>query len=76
MELPINYYVTTYTSFSHDHVLGILSKTDAQYDCDVALSDEYYSKFRVHSGRDLFTSLREQAEDNTGAAFSIEYGSE
>lgn len=76
MELPINYYITTYTSFSHHHVSKLLAGTPASYTVDVALSDEYYSKFRVHSERDVFTQIREQAENNNGSAFTIEYGSE
>lgn len=69
------YNVNTYTSFSHNHLIAVLSSNDAEYKYDVLESEEVYSRFIVRSGIDVFHLLKQLIDDNNGTSISIEYGS-
>ena len=70
----MRYFITTYTSFSHTHVINLLSSNDAQYRFQDYPTEESYSKFEILSDRYTFEVLREASKENNGSAFSIEYG--
>jgi hypothetical protein len=70
----MRYFITTYTSFSHTHVINLLSSNDAQYRYQDYPTEESYSKFEILSDRHTFEVLREASKENNGSAFSIEYG--
>ena len=47
----MRYYITTYTSFSHTHVINLLSSNDANYQYKDYPTEETYSRFEVLSDR-------------------------
>ncbi len=69
------YYITAYTSFSHNHVIAILSSNEANYRYEVHQTEQMYSRFEVYSNLKAFQMLREAADENNGNSFTIEYGS-
>jgi hypothetical protein len=71
----IKYYITTYTSFSHNHVIAILSSNEANYRFDMLQTEQEYSRFQVYSNLRAFQMLREAAAENNGNSFTLEYGS-
>lgn len=71
----LKYYITTYTSFSHNHVIAILSSNEANYRYEVHQTEQMYSRFEVYSNLKAFQMLREAADENNGNSFTIEYGS-
>jgi len=70
----MRYYITTYTSFSHTHVINLLSSNEAKYQFKDYPTEESYSMFEVVSDRYVFEILREASKENNGAAFTIDYG--
>jgi hypothetical protein len=70
----IRYNVTTYTKFSHNHVIGLLSSNDADYRYTEYPTEETYSRFEVVSNRNAFETIREASKENNGASFTLEYG--
>lgn len=70
----IRYFVTTYTKFSHNHLIGLLSTNDANYRYTEYPTEETYSRFEVVSNRNAFEIIREASKENNGTAFSLEYG--
>ena len=70
----MRYFITTYTSFSHTHVINLLSSNDAQYQYKDYPTEETYSRFEVLSDRYTFDVIREAASNNDGTAFTLEYG--
>jgi len=70
----MRYFITTYTSFSHNHVIALLSSNDAEYRFIDYPTEESYSKFEVISDRAAFEMLREASKENDGSAFTLEYG--
>ena len=70
----IRFNVTTYTKFSHNHVIGLLSSNDAQYKYQEYPTDETYSRFEVISNATAFEAIREASKENNGTAFTLEYG--
>lgn len=70
----IKYYITTYTSFSHNHVIAILSSNEARYRYEVPQTEQWYSKFEVYSNQKAFEMLKEASQENDGNAFTLEYG--
>ena len=70
----MRYYITTYTSYSHNHVIGLLSSNDAEYRYVDYPTEETYSRFEVISNRVAFEMLREASKENNGTAFTLEYG--
>ena len=74
-QTDIKYYITTYTSFSHNHVIAILSSNEAKYRFEVQQTEQMYSRFEVYSNPRAFEMLREAASENNGNSFTLEYGS-
>jgi hypothetical protein len=74
-ERKIRYNIATYTSFSHNHVIALLSSNEAEYRYEEQPTEEYYSRFTVVSDLSTFEKLREASKENNGAAFNIEHGS-
>jgi hypothetical protein len=74
MDNNIRYFVTTYTQFSHNHVIGLLSSNDANYRYVEYPTEETYSRFEVMSNRNAFEIIREASKENNGTAFTLEYG--
>ncbi len=70
----IRYFVTTYTKFSHNHLIGLLSSNDADYRFTEYPTEETYSKFEVISNHVAFETIREASKENNGTSFSLEYG--
>lgn len=70
----IRYYVTTYSYYSHNHLINVLSSLDALYKYDVLQSEEVYSKFVVESTLEAYNTIKQLMENNDGTAISIEYG--
>lgn len=71
----IKYYITTYTSFSHNHVIALLSSNDAQYRYDIDQTEQWYSRFEIYSNQRAFDMLKEASHENNGNSFTLEYGS-
>ncbi len=70
----IRYHINTYTSFSHNYVIALLSSKDADYRYSIMQSEEVYSRFEVYSDLNAFEQIRELSKDNNGTAFTIEHG--
>ena len=70
----IQYYLTTYTNYSHRVALQILDRFQVQYKSRIIETAESYSKLEVWSDRETFEAIRELTKDNNGAAISIEFG--
>jgi len=70
----LRYFITTYTGFSHNHVIALLSSQGAEYRFEQAPTEETYSRFEIISSRDVFEVLREASKENNGSSFSLEYG--
>lgn len=70
----MRYFVTTYTSFSHTHVINLLSSNDANYQYKEYPTEETYSRFEVLSDRYTFDIIREASTSNDGTSFTLEYG--
>ncbi len=70
----IRYYISTYTSFSHNYVIALLSSNDAHYRFETPETEQGYSKFEVHSNQTTFNMLKEASQQNDGNAFTLEYG--
>ena len=71
----MKYFLNTYSQFSHNHVIAILSSNDAQYRYDMLGNEELYSRFQVMSGMNVYNIIKELIEENNGTAITIEYGS-
>ncbi len=69
------YFANTYTSFSHNHLIAMLSSNDAQYVFDMTPTEEVYSRFKIMSNQRTYNLIREAIEVNDGNAITIEYGS-
>lgn len=70
----MKYFVNTYTSFSHNHLIAILSSTDTPYRYEELGNEEVYSRFEVNSNNDVYSTIKQLSDDNNGTAISIEYG--
>jgi hypothetical protein len=70
----IRFHVVTYTKFSHNHLIGLLSSNDAQYRYTEYPTEESYSRFEVISNQQAFEAIREASKENNGTAFTLEYG--
>ncbi len=70
----LRFNITSYSNFSHNYVIALLSSNDAQYRFTENLTEESYSMFEVISDRNTYEKIREASKENSGAAFSVEYG--
>ena len=70
----VRYHINTYTSYSHNYVIALLSSKDAEYRYNVMESEEVYSRFEVLSDLQAFEEIRELSKENNGTAFTIEHG--
>ena len=70
----MKYYVNTYSQFSHNHVIAILSSNECQYRFEYLQTEQTYSRFEVYSNMETFRSFREMIDQNDGTAISIEHG--
>jgi len=70
----LRYFVTTYTNFSHTHVINLLSSNTAEYRYQEYPTEETYSRFEIISDKYTFELLREASKENDGSAFTLEYG--
>jgi hypothetical protein len=70
----LKYYLTTYSQYSHNHLIAILSSNGAEYRFDVLQNEEVYSRFLVISDITIYNIVRQLIDNNDGTAISIEYG--
>ena len=70
----IKYYITTYSQYSHNHLIAILSSNEAQYRYDVLQNEEVFSRFVAISDITIYNIVRQLIDNNDGTAISIEYG--
>lgn len=70
----MRYHVNTYSGFSHNHLIAILSSTDTPYQYEYLQNEEVYSRFEVRSNNEVYTTLKQLIDENNGTAISIEYG--
>lgn len=70
----MRYFAQTHTSYSHNHLIALLSSRDIAYRFVMEESEETYSRFEITSLRENFEWLREVSKENNGTAFTIEYG--
>ena len=70
----MRYHVNTYSDFSHNHLIAILSSTDTPYRFEYLRNEEVYSRFEVRSNNEVYTTLKQLIEENNGTSISIEYG--
>ena len=73
-ESKINYFLSTYSQFSHNYLLATLTANDADFETIYLQNEETYSKFVVWSDQPTYKVIRELVEENNGTAISIEYG--
>ncbi len=71
----MKYFLNTYSQFSHNHAIAILSSNDAQYRYEELHNEEIYSRFQVSSGMSVYNIIKELIQQNDGTAITIEYGS-
>lgn len=70
----IKYYITTYSQYSHNHLIAVLSSNEAQYRYDVLQNEEVFSRFVAISDITIYNIVRQLIDNNDGTAISIEYG--
>lgn len=71
----MKYYATTYSQFSHNHLIAVLSSTGAEYRYETLQTEESFSRFVVISDKEVYNSIRQLIDNNDGTSISIEYGS-
>ena len=71
----LRFNLTTYSQFSHNYLIAVLSSKDIPYTYESLMTEESFSRFTVYSTMETFKSIKELIEsDNNGTAVSIEYG--
>lgn len=70
----MRYNLTTYSQYSHDHLVKVLSTKDVRYEYAVPQGEQYFSRFNVLSGVEVFDFIKNLIENNDGTAISLEYG--
>lgn len=71
----LRFNLTTYSQFSHNYLIAVLSSKDIPYTYESLMTEESYSRFTVHSTMEVFNTVKDLIEsDNNGTAVSIEYG--
>ena len=73
-ENKLKYNLTTYSNFSHNYLIAVLSSNDIQYQYQMLETEESHSRFVVYSTVEMFNKIRDLIESNNGTAVSIEYG--
>lgn len=70
----MRYYATTYSQFSHNYLIAILTANDAKYETEYLQNEEVYSRFIIVSDHKVYNTVKELTNDNNGTSISIEYG--
>ncbi len=71
----LRFNLTTYSQFSHNYLIAVLSSKDIPYTYESLMTEESFSRFTVVSTMETFKTIKELIEsDNNGTAVSIEYG--
>ncbi len=71
----LRFNLTTYSQFSHNYLIAVLSSKDIPYTYESLLTEESFSRFTVVSTMETFRAVKDLIEtDNNGTAVSIEYG--
>ena len=69
-----NYYIVTYTNWTHLYFIQTLTADDIQFVQRTVENEEVYSKFYINSTMDYFNKIKKLTQENTELAFNIEYG--
>jgi hypothetical protein len=70
----MRYNLTTYSEYSHDHLLKVLTAKNVRYEYVVPQGEQYYSRFNVLSNTEIFEFIKNLTENNDGTAITLEYG--
>lgn len=71
----LRFNLTTYSQFSHNYLIAVLSSKDIPYTYESLMTEESFSRFTVLSTMETFNAVKDLIEsDNNGTAVSIEYG--
>lgn len=70
----IKYFATTYSHFSHNHFIAILSSLQAEYRYEELQNEEVFSRFVIISDIQVYNQVKELISNNDGTVISIEYG--
>lgn len=74
MTNKMRYFVSTYTPFSHNYLIAILSSNDVEYRFQELQNEETFSKFEILSDANIYNTIKELMSENNGTAITIEYG--
>lgn len=70
----LKYYITTYSTFSHNYLIAVLSSNGAKYEFEQVQNEEVFSRFVVVSDINVYNTIKQIIEANNGTSLSIEYG--
>jgi NADH pyrophosphatase NudC (nudix superfamily) len=70
----MRYFVSTYTPFSHNYLVAILSSNDVKYQYQELQNEETFSKFEILSDINIYNTIKDLMSENNGTAITIEYG--
>ena len=70
----MRYNLTTYSQYSHDHLMKVLTAKSVRYEYVVPQGEQYYSRFNVLSNTEVFDFIKNLIDNNDGTAISLEYG--
>lgn len=74
MQNLMKYYLSTYTSYAHNHLTAVLTSNDVKFNVEYLNTEETFSKFEVFSNEQVYKQVRQLIEEDNGTAISIEYG--
>lgn len=70
----IKYYINTYSQYSHNYLVAILSSNGADYRYEQLQNEECYSRFVVITNLAIYNVVKQLIDNNDGTSISIEYG--
>ena len=73
MSNNIIFKIVTYTYWTHQHLIGVLTSRDIKFEQDIIQSEECWSRFKIQASPEIFREVRALMAENTDLSFNIEH---
>ena len=73
MSNEIIFKLVTYTYWTHQHLIGVLTSRDIKFEQDIIQSEECWSRFKIQASTEIFREVRALMAENTDLSFNIEH---
>lgn len=73
MSNEIIFKLVTYTYWTHQHLIGILTSRDIRFEQELVRNEEIFSRFRIQATTEVFREVRALMAENTDLSFNIEH---